>query len=269
MIDQTVMLKVEAAAQAAQLPGMTGKSFTVAKTVTAGDGISKWLVLMPQGGAGKAAEGVVVMKVEGGKQILGNMVGQTFTVGKAPLVGKGAGTWLVLQPKAAASATGVKALLSGSAVASAPGGVTAMTVNGVVAAAAPADPTMAMLMKGIEVEAPDAAVAATKGALAKGAATKGVGIAVKGGAGAGVGGAGTVAMTTGPAAAVATKGAAAAGGTIWSGTGTSLGLGLGLGAWGPVILVGTIAAVGVGVYTYLKNRNGIEAVANELNEAVS
>lgn len=267
MLDQTVMLKVEAAAQAAQLPSMAGKTFTVAKTVTAGDGISKWLVLLPQGGASKAAEGVVVLKVEGGRQLMGNLVGQTFTVGKAPLVGKGAGSWLVLQPKAA-GATGVKALLSGTGFAGQDpltGGVTAKLVNGVVAMP-PVDPTLTMAaVKGIEIEGAGAAAAMSKGAVAKGvggaAAVKGGGAALGGTAGGAAGGA---------AASVATKGAGAAAGsgTLWSGTGTSLGLGLGLGAWGPVILVGAMAAVGVGIYSYVKNRQAADAVG-ELHEAMS
>ena len=50
------------------------------------------------------------------------------------------------------------------------------------------------------------------------------------------------------------KGAVSAG-TIWNGTGMSLGWGLGLGSWGPILLVGVIAATGVGVYSYMKDSN--------------
>ncbi|MBF0610908.1 MAG: hypothetical protein HQL55_07265 [Magnetococcales bacterium] len=247
MIDQTVLLKVDAAAQAAQLPALSGKTFTVAKTVTAGDGVCKWLVMVPQGGGKAVADGVVVLKVEGGKQVLGNLVGQTFTVGKAPVMAKGAGEWLVLQPQAAKGATGVKAFLSGSGLANQGAGAkvaTAQVVNGVVGTP-PMDPNLALALKGVEFEAPEAAAAVVKGAAGKGAVAKGAVVAAKGGVGAKVGGTAVASATT----------SGAASGTIWSGTGTSLGLGLGLGGWGPVILVGVVAAVGVGVCSYLKKRN--------------
>ncbi|MEO5363723.1 MAG: hypothetical protein H7838_08880 [Magnetococcus sp. DMHC-8] len=80
----------------------------------------------------------------------------------------------------------------------------------------------------------------------------------------------TVAAATTPANTLATStGVAAAaksgGGTIWSGTGMKLGWGLGLGSWGPVVLLGVVAAAGVGIYGYLKNR----AAGSELEEATS
>ncbi|MBF0610882.1 MAG: hypothetical protein G8345_08105 [Magnetococcales bacterium] len=260
MIDQAVMLKVEAATQAAQLPALSGKTFTVAKTVTAGDGLSKWLVLMPQGGGKAVADGVVVLKVEGGKNVLGSLVGQTFTVGKAPIVGQGVGKWLVLQPQTATGAAGFKGILSGTGVAG-KAGATTQFVNGLVAAP-PVDPGLAMALKAAEVELPEVAAAA-KGAAGKAAAAKGAAVAAKGG-GAAIAKGGAVAG----GAAVGVAGKSAASGTIWSGTGTSLGLGLGLGAWGPAILVGALAAVGVGVYSYLKNRDADDTVG-ELHDAVS
>ncbi|MBF0587887.1 MAG: magnetic particle specific iron-binding protein [Magnetococcales bacterium] len=102
-----------------------------------------------------------------------------------------------------------------------------------------------------------AGAGAKGGMAAKGATMQAV--AMKGTA-AGAAGAGTAAATTGTGAGgAAAQGAgtakAVAGKTIWNG-GASLGLGLGLGAWGPVILVGTIAAIGVGVYTYMKRPRG-------------
>ena len=117
---------------------------------------------------------------------------------------------------------------------------------------------------GLEWELPEVAKAGgAKGAVIKGAAVKGAakgtGVALQGGA-ATVGQANSVATTTG----VATV-AKAGSGTIWSGTGMKLGWGLGLGSWGPVVLVGVVAAVGVGVYGYLKNR----ASGGELEEATS
>ncbi|ABK44741.1 conserved hypothetical protein [Magnetococcus marinus MC-1] len=61
------------------------------------------------------------------------------------------------------------------------------------------------------------------------------------------------ASTQASGAAVASK----VGGSIWSGTGWGLGLGLGLGVWGTVALGGVVtAAVGVGVYNYLKRHRG-------------
>ncbi|MBF0435635.1 MAG: hypothetical protein HQL77_09715 [Magnetococcales bacterium] len=92
------------------------------------------------------------------------------------------------------------------------------------------------------------AKAAGATALTKGAAAgKGTGVLVNQ--------APTVAagsMTGSAAGTTAAKAAAA--GTIWKGTGLSLGLGLGLGAWGPVLLVGAVAAAGVGVYSYMKRK---------------
>ncbi|MBF0143858.1 MAG: magnetic particle specific iron-binding protein [Magnetococcales bacterium] len=132
--------------------------------------------------------------------------------------------------------------------------------------------------------------AANKGGLAagnvKGAVCKG-GVAGKGaavgkGAVAGKGAAAgkcllgpnaaTTAALPGSGAALGAKAAAgagakgmAAGGTIWTGSGTSLGLGLGLGAWGPILLVGAVAAVGVGIYSYMKRSQE----GGELEEAIS
>ncbi len=102
------------------------------------------------------------------------------------------------------------------------------------------------------------AAAAKGGMAAKGATAKVV--AMKGAAGAGTGVAGAAAGTGKGAGVAKTVG----GKTIWNG-GASLGLGLGLGAWGPVILVGAIAAIGVGVYTYMRRPSG----DNEMEAAVS
>ena len=116
-------------------------------------------------------------------------------------------------------------------------------------------------LAGGEWELPETAKAVgAKGAGAKGAAVNGM--AAKGGAGVTV--QATGAAVAPPAAgngAVAAVKSAATGGTIWKGTGLSLGWGLGLGAWGPVILLGTAAAVGAGIYNYLKNRQEGELTA--------
>ena len=74
---------------------------------------------------------------------------------------------------------------------------------------------------------------------------------------------GNVAVTG--ATGVTTAKASSGGGTIWSGSGMKLGWGLGLGSWGPVLLLGTVAAVGVGVYRYMKSR----AVNGELEEVTT
>ncbi|MBF0139401.1 MAG: hypothetical protein HQL74_03865 [Magnetococcales bacterium] len=92
------------------------------------------------------------------------------------------------------------------------------------------------------------ATALTKGA---GAAGKGTGVLVNQ---APTVAAGSVAGSMTGSAAGTTAAKAAAAGTIWKGTGLSLGLGLGLGAWGPVLLVGAVAAAGVGVYSYMKRK---------------
>ena len=121
---------------------------------------------------------------------------------------------------------------------------------------------------GLEWELPETAV--TKLGGAKGVAvTKATGAAVQGGAaanGATAAGAKTVANAGNLAATgtgVTTAAQVSSGsGTIWSGTGMKLGWGLGLGAWGPILLLGTVAAVGVGVYSYMKSR----AAGGELEE---
>lgn len=118
---------------------------------------------------------------------------------------------------------------------------------------------------GLEWELPEVAKAgAAKGAAVKGAvvkgAVKGTGVALQGGTVNGTAVAGPVNSLAATGVTTATK---AGSGTLWSGTGMKLGWGLGLGSWGPVILVGVVAAVGVGVYGYLKNR----ASGGELEEA--
>nr|CRH04741.1 Conserved hypothetical protein. Similar to mmc1_2240/mms6 protein in MC-1 [Candidatus Magnetococcus massalia] len=93
------------------------------------------------------------------------------------------------------------------------------------------------LTKPAATKAATTKAAATKAATTKAAATK-------------------AATTTGAAAATQ----AATGGSIWSGTGWGLGLGLGLGVWGTVALGSVVtAAVGIGVYNYMKRSKADEA----------
>lgn len=95
------------AEQAAQVPALVGKTFTVGDVSSVGDGINKWLVLHPAGQTGaSAAKGSVILKVEGGKQ-LPALVGKTVTVGKSPaVIGSSASKWLALYPSSAAGANG-------------------------------------------------------------------------------------------------------------------------------------------------------------------
>lgn len=122
-------------------------------------------------------------------------------------------------------------------------------------------------MPGTEWELPKAAKAAKAAKTVKVMGAKGTGVALQGGVTNGVTAGKTVVANTGnlPAAGVATAKVSAGSGTIWTGTGMKLGWGLGLGVWGPILLVGTLAAVGVGVYSYMKNRPG----GGELEEVTS
>ncbi len=52
MLTETMMIKVEGAAQASQFSGLAGKSFTVGKVSSVGQGINNWLFLSPLGDAG-------------------------------------------------------------------------------------------------------------------------------------------------------------------------------------------------------------------------
>ena len=119
-----------------------------------------------------------------------------------------------------------------------------------------------IILKGVEWTLPKAAkVATAKGVAAKGT-IKGAGMTLQGGTIVGATGQANTLTASAGVATVATK---AGSGTIWSGTGINLGWGLGLGSWGPVVLVGVVTAVGVGIHRYLKNR----ASGGELEETTS
>lgn len=95
------LLKVEQAAQSAQIPGLVGKKFTVGKvSAVGGNGLNKWLVLNPVSAKGAAAKGSVMMKIEGGRQ-LPALLGKTVSVGKSPVIGAGGAKWLALHPVSA------------------------------------------------------------------------------------------------------------------------------------------------------------------------
>lgn len=140
----------------------------------------------------------------------------------------------------------------------------------------------ANLPPGAEWEAPEGIKTAKVGGVKTTTATKGVAAANpvpakaatgtltvgKGAAGKSLIATGTMATGKGGLAAapngIAVKGVTAAGSSFWSG-GFS-GLGIGLGGWVPILVVGTAAAVGIGIYSYMKNKKN---PINELEDAIS
>ncbi len=104
---QMVMMKLEGATQAAQMPMLTGKTFTVAAPQMAGTGASNWLFLKPAAGTGLAGQEIIAIKVQNGAFQLPALIGKTVTVGKAPLVAGNAGKWMVLHTGAGATGKAV------------------------------------------------------------------------------------------------------------------------------------------------------------------
>jgi hypothetical protein len=104
-----VMMKLEGARQAAQVPLLAGKTVTVVQPPMIGAEAGKWLFLKPSAAAGK---GLVALKVKGGTGASA-LIGKSFTIGKAPMMAAGASKWLVLHPAAGVAAKG----LAGGAVA--------------------------------------------------------------------------------------------------------------------------------------------------------
>ncbi len=132
MAAQTLMFKMEAA-QAANLSGMAGKTYTVGKVSAVGTGMNKWLFLQPV--ANKAGAGTVALKIEGGRQLaqIGGLVGKTVTVGKTPTIVGGVGAkYLVLHPagSAAAAAAAAAAGTAGAGKAAAASGTMMMKLEG-------------------------------------------------------------------------------------------------------------------------------------------
>lgn len=104
---QMIMLKLEGGRIAAQIPFLTGKTFTVLKASATG-GAGKWLFLQPVGDAAAVAKDIVVLKVQNGASQLSWLVGKTFTIGKAPLMaGTNASKFLVLHPAMGLAGKGV------------------------------------------------------------------------------------------------------------------------------------------------------------------
>ncbi|MFN3075806.1 MAG: magnetosome protein MamD [Alphaproteobacteria bacterium] len=97
---QLILLKLEGTRFAAQIPFLTGKTFTILKASTAAvGGAGRWLFLQPVGGGGSAAGEIVALKVADGPAQLSWLVGKNFTVGQAPMVAGGnASKLIVLHP---------------------------------------------------------------------------------------------------------------------------------------------------------------------------
>ncbi|CAK0761222.1 putative Magnetosome protein MamD [Gammaproteobacteria bacterium] len=262
MAAETVMLKLSGAAQAAQVPMLSGQSFVVGKTVATGDGLGKWLFLHPLAGTGTAGEGMVALKLEGARQtgLLTSMVGKTVTVGQSPVGTVAAQNWLVLHPYMG-GAVGKGA--AGAALAAKGGGLQQVALRATEAAEIEGGKGAAAgAMKGVTGKGAMAGTCPLAGTAGKGAAT---GTLVNGTAVTGkTAVTGQTLLVGGTKTASSVKGVAT-GGTIWTGSGTKLGLGLGLGSLGPLLLVGVAAAVGVGIYSYMQR----PAAEDEIDEAVS
>lgn len=282
----TVALKIEGGRQLAQLGALAGKSVTIGKSPTIiGGVVSNYLVLHPAGsasaaaaaataaagtaGQGKAASGMMMMKLEGTRQVAQMKVlsGKTVTVVKSPIMGGAAKNWLFLKP--AGGAVAGKELVA-LQVQNGAGNLSGLVGKSFTLAKAP----LAANVNGTWVLLKPAAATAG-GTAAKAAASLGAGgMAIKKSAvvaakpSASLAPAATksvAAPSAGKAAsAMAAKGSASSGGTIWTGSGWKLGLGWGLGGWGPVLLAGGVAAVGYGVYQYYKRMGDDE---HELIEA--
>jgi hypothetical protein len=96
---QAIMLQLEGAKSAAQMPLLSGKTFTVIKSTAAVGGQGKWLFLQPVGDAAGTAKEIVALKVQHGATQVPWLVGKTFTVGQAPIMAAdNVGKYLFLQP---------------------------------------------------------------------------------------------------------------------------------------------------------------------------
>ncbi|MBF0383212.1 MAG: hypothetical protein HQL69_19490 [Magnetococcales bacterium] len=264
---KSVALKIEGTRQIAELSSLAGKTITVGKSPTVIGGMSNWLVVKTGGGAtataaagGAAAKGkassTMMMKLEGARQAaeIKGVAGKSYTVIKSPMMGAKASNWLFMKPAAGAAAsnellalqiqngTGNLSGLVGKTYTISKAPMVAGNATGNWILLQPAKATAAKAAVGGAAAAKSkAAISTTKAAKTTTAAKSAT--AAKSGSSALAGKSSAVSATAGNG-----------GGLIWNGTGWKLGTGLGLGAWGPVILVGVVAATSVGVYNYLKNR---------------
>ena len=99
-----IMMKLEGAKQAAQLPMITGKSFTVVKTTAVGNGAANWLFLQPIGGGANGLKDLVVLKVQHGAGQMPWLVGKSFAIGESPVMAGTTSKFLVLNPVSGAAA---------------------------------------------------------------------------------------------------------------------------------------------------------------------
>ncbi|OSM08663.1 magnetosome protein MamD [Magnetofaba australis] len=102
MLTDPVIVKIEGATQSAQLAGLKGKSFTIAKMQSVGGQAGmggKWVFLQPAGEAAASPVAVKLNSTQAATQ-LNQMSGQSFTVGSSPTVlgGMGNSKWLTLNP---------------------------------------------------------------------------------------------------------------------------------------------------------------------------
>lgn len=173
MAIDTMMFKV-GEAQAAQLPMLTGKSFTVGKTVSAGNGLGSYMFLHPAGGT--AGKGMVALKVSGAAKsgTIASLTGKTVMIGQSPLGMAGTGHWLVLH-------TGGQA-----AVAAKGAGAVGAAAIGTKKSAAVATKSIATAKAGAGKAATSAASASKGGAVSKGLGSLGLGL--------GLGTGGTIAL---------------------------------------------------------------------------
>lgn len=233
--------------KAQELAQLTGKTFTLEGVGT------KTVTLVPSAGPKGAAVGHKIILSKGtiieGFPMKTVVAGKTVGAGKAAAMGGAAATGKTMAVAKAVAATAPLGLVEIEGAGTVVGAGKNLSLKGLEITGVLQKGTHGtqVLFTGGEASVTQGTAAAAADMKTKAAVAKG---------------AGTVAKVTAPAVAGASSiapvaKAAATTGTIWNGGGLSLGLGLGLGAWGPVLLLGTVAAVGVGVYGYLKNKNQI------------
>ncbi|MBF0358743.1 MAG: hypothetical protein HQL70_09045 [Magnetococcales bacterium] len=207
----SMLMKLEGTKQAAQIPAMAGKSFTVIKSPVLGAKASNWLFLKPATGVVQSKD-LVALQIQNGTGNLSGMVGKSYTMAKAPMVaGNGAGNWVLFQPA------------NGAVAKAAAGAAVATKTKAAASTAKVAKTAEAAKTAKVAVTVKEAGVVAKSGAALSSNST--------------------VAATSGSS------------GVVWNGTGWKLGLGLGMGGWGPVLMLGVLAATSVGAYSYLKRKN--------------
>ena len=282
----SIALNIEGTRQIAQISGLAGKTVTVCKSPATVGGAGNWLMLHTGKGAAVAAGAVstaggaaaskasagqmILVKAEGGRQMVDmtTLAGKSFTVMKTPVVaGARVGSeWMFLKPAAGSTNQQIVAFKLnggvGTKTAASLAGKSFTISKAPMAATATAGGHQWLAFKPVSGMAGKGAIAATTATKANEAAAASKAAVAEAGkagagkaavAGAGKAGVGKAAVAEAGKSSIATKIASSAGGgTIWKGTGLSLGLGLGLGAWGPLLLVGA-AAVGVGIYGYMRN----------------